>query len=181
MSYHSFLAERVLLLFFITTSVLAADLFPQTVKWSTETYGPDGPWQAVSVSIGNPSQVVDLLPGGSWMSNVLTPSVCSRSTGTDCNVAKAAGFYNLDKSSSSVQIGQTGDIRNSNFSDTVGALATLEGSGNWTFDIATIPMLNSGGGLNEYKLEIENFDMLTITSATEELPDGTTYPVQIGK
>jgi hypothetical protein len=113
------------------------------------------------------------------MSNVLTPFVCKGSS--ECDVAKLAGFYAVDNSSNSIQIGSTGNIKNSAFANTVGALSTVKGNANWTFDVATIPMVNGGGNLNSYSLEIDNFDMLTITSGTEELPDGTTYPVQIGK
>jgi hypothetical protein len=76
---------------------------------------------------------------------------------------------------------KTGFIENANFSDSGGNLATVTGSANWTFDTATISMQNSGGGLNDYDVKIEHLDMLTITSGTEKLPDGTTYPVQIGK
>jgi hypothetical protein len=58
----------------------------------SKSYGRDGPWHAVTTNIGTPAQVVDLLPCGSWMTNVLAPSACSNAG--SCTVAKEAGFYN---------------------------------------------------------------------------------------
>jgi hypothetical protein len=170
----------------ITTSVLADvgdTSAPQMVEWSTKTHGPDGPWYAVSVAIGNPSpQVVDLLPGGMWMSNVLASTVCpnSGSDVKDCD-ASNAGFYDANKSKTAVQISGTGHRENESFSGDPNTLSTLFGSGGWTFDTATIPMVNTLGGLQSYNLNIDNFDLYTITSGVETLPDGTTYPAQIGK
>jgi hypothetical protein len=164
----------------ITTSVLADNAAPQMVEWSTKTHGPDGPWYAVAVTIGTPSQVVDLLPGGMWMSNVLASTVCAGSDAHDCDVSNA-GFYDMNKSKTAIQIPQTGNIKNGSFSGDGNILSTLVGSGGWTFDSASIPMVNTGGGLQSYKVAIDSFDLFTITSGLETLPDGTTYPVQIGK
>ncbi|EPE29610.1 Acid protease [Glarea lozoyensis ATCC 20868] len=187
MIYYSFLVELALIQVFIIPSTFAADRAPQAVTWSTKTHGPDGPWHAVSVSIGSPPQIVDLLPGGMWMSNVLASTVCTGSIAVNCDVSKA-GFYDGKKSTTFVQIPQTGSIQNESFSKTGNTLSTLEGSAEWIFDTATIPMQNSGSGLDSsggslesYTLAIDNFVMLTVTSGVETLPDGTTYPAQIGK
>ena len=169
---------ELFLLCFAITRAIAADALPQTVQWSSNFYGPDGPWQAVTVSIGTPPQLVDLLPGGSWMSNVLAPSVCAN--GVACDVAKRAGFYDSSKSNTTFQIGQTGEVDNVGMSDIVGALPSLTGSANWMFDTIGIKMLNGVAG-NEYTALVQNFDMLVISGANERLPDGTAYPVQIGK
>jgi hypothetical protein len=177
MLYLYFVVEQILL-FSIIVCALAADSIPQTVQWSSKSYGPDGPWLAVTVSIGTPSQPVDLLPGGSWMSNVLAPTVCAN--GVACDVAQVAGFYDATASTTTFEIGQTGNISNSPMAGTVGALPSLIGSANWVFDTIAIQFLNGVAG-NEYNAVVENFDMLVISAANEELPDGTTYPVQIGK
>jgi hypothetical protein len=180
MLHYPVLAELAFIHILIIPSTLADDRAPQAVTWSTKTHGPDGPWHAVSVTIGTPPQVVDLLPGGMWMSSVLASTVCAGSIAVNCDVSKT-GFYNGKKSTTSIQIPQTGSIRNESFSPTGNTLSTLEGSAEWIFDIATIPMQNSGGGLESYTLEMDNFVMLTVTSGVETLPDGTTYPAQVGK
>lgn len=169
------LPSSVFILIFILCVQAAV---PQTAQWSTRSYGPDGPWQAITVSIGTPAQNIDLLPGGSWMTNVLASSVCAN--GAACNVAKEAGFYTASSSSTTFSIGQTGDIDKAQFNGVVGAIPSLTGNANWTFDTISIPMLNGIAG-NQYKLIVPGFDLLVITSAHETLPDGTTYPVQIGK
>ncbi|KAF4627047.1 hypothetical protein G7Y89_g11107 [Cudoniella acicularis] len=112
------------------------------------------------------------------MSNVLAPSVCTN--GAACDVAKLAGFYNAAASTTTFEIGQTGDIDNVPMNGTVGALASLIGSANFTFDTISIQCLNGVAG-NGYNAVVNNFDMLVITAANERLPDGTTYPAQIGK
>jgi hypothetical protein len=177
MSYLYFVVKQLLLILVIAC-VLAEQNNPQTVKWSSKSYGPDGPWQAVTVYVGSPPQTVDLLPGGSWMSNVLAPTVCAN--GVACDVAKLAGFYNPSASSTTFEIGQTGDISNASMAATVGALPSLYGSANWMFDSISIPLSNGISG-NGYNALIIDFDLLVISAANEKLPDGTTYPVQIGK
>ncbi|KAE8444952.1 hypothetical protein EG329_014079 [Mollisiaceae sp. DMI_Dod_QoI] len=178
MRYISFFATRLRSLLFINTCVLAVSTTPQTAQWSSNSYGPDGPWQAITVSIGTPPQTIDLLPGGSWMTNVLAPSVCAN--GVACPIAKQAGFYTADSSNTSFEIGQTGDVNSAPFAATVGAISSLTGNANWTFDTMSIPMLNGVAG-NIYRAIVPDFDLFLITSAHETLPDGTTYPAQIGK
>ena len=119
---------RVSMILFLGSAMAAKS--PHVVQWSTKTYGPDGPWAAVNVKIGSNDQSVDLLPGGSWMTNVFTSSVC---TNNDANCGKA-GFYNSSTSSSSFDIGETGDIRSTVFSKSVGAMPALTGSADWGFD-----------------------------------------------
>lgn len=161
-----------------TWAVVVASTIPQTAQWSSKSYGPDGPWQAITISIGTPPQTVDLLPGGSWMTNVLAPSACVDEV--LCNTAVQAGFYDSTESSTSIEIGQTGNINNDAFANVAGALPSLFGNANWTFDTMTIPILG-GISTNVYQATVLDFDLLVITSAHETLPDGTTYPAQIGK
>lgn len=65
-----------------------------SVPWSTQYYGPDGPWQAVQVTVGGTSPDVllinedhrqlDLLPGGEWNSKILTSKACKPYKNTNC-------------------------------------------------------------------------------------------------
>ncbi|KAK0508201.1 hypothetical protein JMJ35_009285 [Cladonia borealis] len=55
------------ILYFIVTAVLGSSPLP--MQWSNKSYGPDGPWQAVTIHIGqNPAGHVhsqlDAHPGG---------------------------------------------------------------------------------------------------------------------
>ncbi|KAL2014345.1 hypothetical protein VTN00DRAFT_1870 [Thermoascus crustaceus] len=52
------------------------------MNWSTKDYGPDGPWQAVEVSVGSPPQTIALYPGGTWSSVVLTTATCQNKSGS---------------------------------------------------------------------------------------------------
>ncbi|TVY86395.1 hypothetical protein LAWI1_G008903, partial [Lachnellula willkommii] len=150
---------------------------PQAIPFSSNSYGPDGPWQAITIGVGTPSQSLDLLPGGSWSSDVLAPSVCVDAA--VCTIAKLAGFYNASASSTNVQIGQTGNIRNSSFESTVGGLPSLTGSADWMFETAALKIRDGVAGQTT-DVNLSDFDMLVISEASETLPDGTTYPVQIG-
>ncbi|KUJ07825.1 uncharacterized protein LY89DRAFT_691514 [Mollisia scopiformis] len=157
--------------------VVADETNPQTVQWSSKSYGPDGPWQAISVSIGTPAQRIDLLPGGVWASPVLAPSVCSN--GAACQIVNLAGFYDSTKSSTTFQIGQTGQVVNSSLGGADAALGSVTGSANWMFDTMSIEMRDGVVG-NTYYAVVQDFDLLVMSEALEKLPDGTTYPIQIG-
>jgi len=62
--------------FVAATSVVQADT-PFELTWSDQTYGPDGPWQAVSVSIGTgAAQTVPLYPGGRWSTYIMLTDIC---------------------------------------------------------------------------------------------------------
>ena len=112
------------------------------------------------------------------MTNVFAPTVCSGPKG--CAITEDAGFYNSTASLSTFQIGQTGTVDNITMEGTVGAVSTLTGSANWMFDTVKIPFLNGVSG-NSYEAAFPNFDMLVVSAAHETLPDGTTYPPQVGK
>ncbi|KAB8356540.1 hypothetical protein FH972_024123 [Carpinus fangiana] len=71
---------------------------PLEVQWSDKTYGPDGPWPAVTVSIGQPAQSVDLFPAGYLASNVFLPPLCAGLDGTAACTATQAGWYNYNRS-----------------------------------------------------------------------------------
>lgn len=65
-----------------------------SVPWSTQYYGPDGPWQAVKVTVGGTSpdillinedhRQLDLLPGGEWNSKILTSKACKPYKNSRC-------------------------------------------------------------------------------------------------
>ncbi|KAK0116623.1 hypothetical protein ONS96_012479 [Cadophora gregata f. sp. sojae] len=70
------------------------------MTWSTQTFGPDGPWQAVEIQVGSNEQVISLYPGGIFSSHFLSPKVCSNSTLGNVCYAQTAGLYDKQLSSS---------------------------------------------------------------------------------
>ncbi|RDL40001.1 uncharacterized protein BP5553_04341 [Venustampulla echinocandica] len=179
-------AIHFLLLPLIAFSVLSAgkSLPPQVLSWSSKTYGPNGPWNAITISIGSspssPPQAVDLLPGGQWMTNVISPSVCAANTDA-CGIPKSAGFYDQNSSDSVTSISNTGQIYpNTQMASVTGALPSLTGEAFWMFDTIAFSARPGTGG-EPGAVVIANFDLLVLAEALEELPDGTKYPVQVGK
>ena len=71
---------------------------PIQVPPSNVHYGPDGPWQAVSVAFGSPAQQLDLYPGSTFETILLSTDVCKEFK-QPCG---AGGLYDPQKS-------QTGD------------------------------------------------------------------------
>ncbi|KAH6670638.1 aspartic-type endopeptidase-like protein [Halenospora varia] len=148
---------------------------PYVAKWSTKSYGPDGPWQAVSVQLGSPAQSIDLLPGGSWMSIILAPTVCAS---PDCPSA-AAGFYDSTKSKTPVQISSTATYTNTSFVESGDDYPNLLGDAKWIFDTLSINVVDGVSGA-PFKVDVPNFDALVVSKAVITLPDSTTYVPQIG-
>lgn len=70
------------------------------MAWSSQTFGPDGPWQAVEIQVGSNRQVISLYPGGIFASHFLSPKVCSNSTLGNVCYALTAGLYDKTLSSS---------------------------------------------------------------------------------
>jgi hypothetical protein len=59
-------------LFFASLLSLASSgARPRPLVWSSQTYGPDRPWQAVKIQVGTPPQPNDLYPGRAWESLIL--------------------------------------------------------------------------------------------------------------
>jgi hypothetical protein len=147
---------------------IAANTFP--ITWSPESYGPDGPWQAVQVRIGSENKLINLYPGGTWASNILTPSICNNASLGDVCYAKTAGLYDFSLSLTSefskVDIFPRVDY-------TGGALQIFgtppqTGTDNWNISDSTIDMFPIG------------INMALQTSSWATLPDGSTYPLSVG-
>lgn len=149
-----------------------ADSVPRGLAWSSKTYGPDGPWYAVTVELGTPAQSLDLFPGGFWQSNVLSTSLCN-TTSQPC-YASAAGLYNSANSVSAGSLSETGDVSNSTFADK--GMLSLFGSGDYVFDTASIVTEDPPSASVNYPF----FDMLVISEGYEMLPDGTKYAIEVG-
>ncbi|PQE25164.1 Peptidase aspartic protein [Rutstroemia sp. NJR-2017a BVV2] len=148
-----------------------AESSAQVIRWSDKTYGPDGPWQAISVNLGTPSQSIDLLPGGVWTANILGKSVCDDKD--DC-LASNAGLFDTSASTSYTQINDSGVISDTTFASQAGALPMLDGSAHTGLDTLSISIDGSDDKT------IDDFELLVIESAHQPLANGSKYVPEIG-
>ena len=148
---------------------------PRALSWSSKTYGPDGPWHAVTVQVGTPSQSIDLFPGGFWQSNFLSSSICASTPSQIC-YASAAGLYDSASSTSSNILSSSfgGNVENGTFSDK--GLLSLVGSADIVFDSVSIVTEDPPSAAVHYS----NLSMLAISEGYETLPDGTKYAIEVG-
>ncbi|KAH8678797.1 aspartic peptidase domain-containing protein [Tricladium varicosporioides] len=142
-------------------------VLPRSLTWSSKTYGPDGPWQAVSVAIGTPPQKLDLFPGGYYSSRIFGSSLCN----TACD-AQNAGVFN-PQSSSTVAT----------------SFATGPGTNNISFYYNTnIFGINSSLYYDTLKVvpdapdtpTVPLFALEVMTAGFNVLPSGKKYSLQVG-
>lgn len=140
---------------------------PFLMNWAGRSYGPDGPWQAVNVSIGTPKQPVSLYPGGIWGSHILTPYICQNKSLSPTCYAQQAGLFNPDNSSTfnnhSIALYETGQI-------TTGIHAIPE----YGFMKNSMDNMDIGGVI------IPNVTILTVMNISQTYPGGRSYPVEVG-
>ena len=146
------------------------DTAPVQLVQSQKNYGPDGPWHAVTVDLGEPPQQLDLYPGGTFGSIIFTDLVCHGQSAQPCG---SGGLF-FPEGSSTLKTGeiqfadQPGDTIGSNF--TSGALLLNLGNSSYVRDSLTIGT----------KDPVVDFDCYMYSDARMVYPDGTYYPVQLG-
>ncbi|KAL8770299.1 MAG: hypothetical protein Q9209_003935 [Squamulea sp. 1 TL-2023] len=137
---------------------------------SSSSYGPDGPWQTVNVSLGDPPQFVQLLPAGTWGSLILSHQVCKTNTAKLCG---SGGVYDpndsdtVDTTSLQIELANLGSLDGGQSQANVSVRQIMEG--------LRIPRIS-------YEpLVIRNFSIKLIEQVTMTLPDGSAgYPPQLG-
>ncbi|RDL41037.1 Acid protease [Venustampulla echinocandica] len=88
---------------FVARAFAADPALPFAMTWSSKSFGPDGPWQAVQIGIGTPAQQVALYPGGTFRSHLLTPRICSNVTlSPNACFASAGGLYAVESSTTAL-------------------------------------------------------------------------------
>ncbi|KAI2674011.1 hypothetical protein DTO013E5_6199 [Penicillium roqueforti] len=151
---------------------------PREMTWSDKKFGPDGPWQAVTVSIGSnyselvvPSSVVALYPGGSWESKILLPSICDNKSLSSVCYGDKAGLFDsdvsvtLDDNSISLPPYGTWGYVDWGCTDAVPVYAKARRGTDWiTIDGAHVP----------------DVDLITISAGWQTYPGGQAYPLQVG-
>ncbi|KGO75009.1 Peptidase aspartic [Penicillium italicum] len=148
------------------------------MTWSDKKFGPDGPWQAVTVSVGSnyselvvPSSTVALYPGGSWESKILLSSICDNKTLSSVCYANEAGLFDsdisatLDNASISLPPYGTWGYMDWGYTDAVPLYAKATRATDWmAIDGAHVP----------------DVDLITISAGWQTYPGGQAYPLQVG-
>lgn len=149
------------------------------VPGSTKSYGPDGPWNAFSILVGDVGQNIDLYMGGTFSSAILSASICNFKNGTAKESCPArdfgGGVYNSNKSSTSNTTAIS--ITNSGAIDLgygrVGGLLNITGSSKLMMDRLVV---GDGPLLQQV---IRNTSINRIDEATQILPGGGRYDLQV--
>ena len=134
--------------------------------------GPDGPWHAVTVGVGSPVQTLDLYPGGTFGSQILTNLICMNSS---VELRGSGGLYNAATSITSgantgIEIEfaqQSGNTIGSSFTN--GALLLELGNSSYTQDTLSISIQF-----------VNDFDIYTYSYFQIIYADGIHYPIQVG-
>lgn len=143
---------------------------PIQITTSSRHYGPDGPWQAVSVSYGRSQQAIDLYPGGVFESIIFLDMMCENATRFPCG---SGGLFNPNDSSS-------GDYYFKQYTDRTGyaidwTLGALRLGG-----VALVALENMTLGAQRSIL-IPNLSTRLIGAAVMIYPDGSEYQPQVGQ
>ena len=143
---------------------------PIPVTWNTDnTFGPDGPWQAVQVTVGTGSgeEKVSLYPGGSFDSDIFTPKSCNDSTAA----CAAGGLYDPTKSPTADfdSIGAAGSFTSWGSE----APMNLSGEGVFTLDTMSVSSVST-------RYDIPNSVFSSVVDTGARLPNGSIYEPVLG-
>ena len=143
---------------------------PISLPWSSTSYGPDGPWQAVQVSVG--ASNVSLYPSGGQVSYVLLVDACADGSG-DCTSRKG-GLYDVQASQRKNDSGE--------FDHTPPGSWQSRGIMNFT-DNGTLLLDDIAFVPNEsrpMKVAAERMLLWALDSLNSTLPSGFSYAQRIG-
>lgn len=140
---------------------------------SSRHYGPDGPWQAVSVSFGDPGQDMDLYPGPGWESIIFTDSMCADVSLEPCG---SGGLFNPDASqsldNSSIQYAGRDNGFDIDWSE-----GALQITGRSHFAMDSLKLYATAGRSKT----VPNASTRLIYEASMIYPDGSRFPLQLGR
>ncbi|QGA14115.1 hypothetical protein EYB26_001768 [Talaromyces marneffei] len=145
---------------------------PYGMTWSTDTYGPDGPWNAISVEIGTQWQSIALYPGGNWESTILLPTLCTNTSISSKCYAGDAGIYNADDSLTwditTIQQPPDGNWQKytMGFADDVPVYASAQRA------MDTITLWNG--------VTVPHVSLIGISEGYQTYPGGQNYPLEVG-
>lgn len=145
---------------------------PYAMTWSGDAYGPDGPWNAISVDIGTQEQSIALYPGGNWESTILLPSLCTNTSTSSTCYAKDAGVYNADDSltwdNNTIQQPPDGNWQNYTlaFAETVPIYASAQ---------RAMDTIKLRGGIT-----VPHVSLIGISQGYQTYPGGRIQPLEVG-
>ncbi|KAI1179336.1 aspartic peptidase domain-containing protein [Nemania sp. FL0916] len=148
----------------IVSRVAASGPVPFAAKWSDLTFGPDGPWPAIEVTLGV-DQSIALYPGREFQSFLLTSDYCNGNT--TCPATKAR-LYNKAQA----QVDNTGSTGQIQFAPGPNFMSGLDVAGDdaqsW------IDNMDLGG------VTVPNVSLALLSSSYAVYPGGTWYPLSVG-
>ena len=134
-------------------------------------YGPDGPWQAIIVTLGDPGQDIDLYPAGTKESDVFTKSVCDDIKLAPCG---SGGLFDPKSSGTFVDLSSQNALKGGAPGEDY-----LFTAGGTRFDTHKAGLALEQLHIASWK--IENFSIAVINQAAIVTPDGVHQPVQLGR
>ncbi|KAI1415522.1 acid protease [Hypoxylon sp. FL1857] len=144
---------------------IAAASAPVAATWSDDTFGPDGPWPAVEVTLSE-KQKIAMYPGREFQTFLLTSDYCNQNRSL-C-YANQAGLYN-DAESQVDTTGSTGQIQYQSGPDyMLGVDIKGEKSTSWVDTV-------SFGGQT-----IESVSLALLNGSYMAYPNGEWYPLTVG-
>ncbi|KAK9419874.1 hypothetical protein SUNI508_06880 [Seiridium unicorne] len=158
-----------LLSYLLLLASVRAATDPIAATWSDQTFGPDGPWPAVEVVIGN-EQKIALYPGHEYQTFLLTSDYCTYNSSLPC-YASQAGLYNKAQSS----LDETGSASDIQYAPGPNFMAGLDVDGDdATSWVDYIDLQDSTSAT------IPNVSMALLGESFASYPDGSWYPLTVG-
>ena len=158
-------------LWLMTLAILTEGTSTTSVPWNTTAFfGPDGPWQAVVVELGNDSSsTVNLYPGGVFAHNVMSSQVCYGITSCP---ARSAGLYDISASTTALH-----DF-----------VSDEQSAGEWGSELASNETSTAETVIDQLSLRLSsgtymivpNTTISAISESEIHLPNGTSYQRQVG-
>ena len=161
-----------ILIFVSTCQLYAQDVpVPIQVLASDTSYGPDGPWQAVTVELGTPSQKLNLFPGSTFETIILEDAICDGQI-SPCG---KGGLFNASESSSidDTSITYSGHSTGDAVDWTFGAMLN-QGSSIYVTDTLSI-------GSFPHSFLVPSISIRMMLNVSSTYPDGSKYPLQAGQ
>ncbi|PYI01873.1 acid protease [Aspergillus sclerotiicarbonarius CBS 121057] len=135
---------------------------PYVMDWSTQAYGPDGPWQAVSIEVGSNKQTVALYPGANYASIIMMDTQCTNKTLSSTCYAAQAGTYNQNESTTA-------------YTTTPSSWETIY----WGVEGGAIEAV-LGDEVSLGSATVPNVSFEAIYQTYQTYPNGKSYPVSVG-
>lgn len=136
---------------------------PFAAKWSTKTFGPDGPWPAVEVTLGF-EQTIALYPGREFATILLTSDYCAQNS--TCPATEAR-LYNKERS----QISNTGSDGAIQYAPGPDFMSGLKMGGDNA--VSWVDNMDLGG------LNVPNVSLALLSNSYAVYPDQW-YPLSVG-